>query len=74
MCLKRARIEDVIVNKDLRGTGVGKFLVQSGIRLAKELGCYKLSLDCRDAVIPFYTSLGFVKEVCASNMLVIRIP
>ncbi|CAG7731875.1 unnamed protein product [Allacma fusca] len=68
-CARRARIEDVVVNDKYRGKQLGKFLVIVLVLLAKSLGCYKISLDCRDTMIPFYESLGFSKEPQNGNFL-----
>jgi len=69
----RARIEDVVVDECVRGKGLGKVLVATAISLAKKLRCYKVSLDCRDQMIRFYESLGFIAIPGRANMLVIRL-
>lgn len=61
-----------MVDESMRGKGLGKVVVGTAVRLAQKLGCYKLSLDCRDQMIAFYESVGFVMEAGRSNMLVIR--
>ncbi len=43
------------------------------IQLAKRLGCYKVTLNCTDQLIKFYSALGFVPEPSNSNCLTIRI-
>jgi len=68
----RARLEDVVVAEESRGQRLGQLLVETVRLLARDLGCYKLSLDCKDQVIPFYNTLGFVAEPGRANMLVIR--
>jgi len=40
--------------------------------LAEELGCYKMSLDCKDKLIKFYESLGYVAIPGNSNSMTIR--
>ena len=55
-------IEDVAVKSEYRGNNIGSFLVQEGIKKAKELGCYKVILSCFDERINFYTKNGFFKE------------
>jgi len=42
------------------------------VLLAKQLDCYKLSLDCKDKMIPFYEGFGFTKEDGNGNFMVIR--
>jgi len=41
-------------------------------KLGQALGAYKISLDCKDQMVPFYESLGFKKEIGNSNCLSIR--
>jgi len=71
-CAKRGRIEDVVVDDQYRGKQLGKILLTTLVSLSKRLDCYKLSLDCRDQMIPFYETLGFVKEPNNGNFMVIR--
>lgn len=40
--------------------------------LALELGCYKMTLECKDKLIQFYTSLGYVLEPGNGNSMQIR--
>ncbi|XP_012275933.1 probable glucosamine 6-phosphate N-acetyltransferase isoform X2 [Orussus abietinus] len=72
-CALRGRVEDVVVNKEYRGKQLGKLVVTTLSKLAQHLNCYKLSLDCRDALIPFYESLGFKKEHSNANSLNMRL-
>ncbi|XP_075266107.1 glucosamine 6-phosphate N-acetyltransferase-like [Convolutriloba macropyga] len=55
---KRARIEDVVVDQSYRGKGLAKVLVKTAIEIAAYVGAYKLSLECTDDLIPFYTKCG----------------
>jgi hypothetical protein len=41
-------------------------------QLARHLNCYKVTLDCKDKMIPFYTRLGYALEPGNSNYLQIR--
>lgn len=68
----KGRIEDVIVSNQYRGKQLGKLLVATLIQLSKRVLCYKLSLDCKDQIIPFYKHLGFQLEEGNSNTMVIR--
>jgi GNAT superfamily N-acetyltransferase len=57
-----AVVEDVVVQPDRQGKGIGKQMMQFAIRRCKEIGCYKLSLSSnlkRDVAHRFYESLGF---------------
>ncbi|MEZ0345870.1 MAG: GNAT family N-acetyltransferase [Infirmifilum sp.] len=57
-----ALLEDVYVNEEDRGKGVGTLLVTKAIETARELGCYKIiatSRFGRDEVHKWYEKLGF---------------
>jgi len=68
----RGRLEDVVVNNTYRGKQLGKLIVLTVTLLAKKLGCYKMSLDCKDPLIVFYKSIGYKLEPGNSNSMVIR--
>lgn len=68
-CGLRGRLEDVVVNSTYRGQQLGKILVMAVTQLSRQLKCYKLSLDCKDKLIPFYESLGFVLEPGNGNQM-----
>lgn len=40
--------------------------------LAQEVGCYKMSLDCKDKLIKFYETLGYKLEPGNSNAMNMR--
>jgi GNAT superfamily N-acetyltransferase len=55
-------LEDVFVEKDCRGQGIGNALANAIIDEAKEQGCYKLLAQSRygrDNVHKMYAKLGF---------------
>ena len=52
-------IEDVVVRKGHEGRGVGGSLVRAALQKARELGCYKCILDCKEDLAGFYETLGF---------------
>lgn len=70
--LQRGRLEDVVVNNKYRGKHLGKLVINVILQLAIYLRCYKLSLDCKDNLIPFYESLGFKREPNNANYLNMR--
>ena len=56
---KVGHIEDVVVDKEARGTGLGQKIVQHCIDHARDAGCYKVILDCSNKNVPFYINCGF---------------
>jgi len=57
-----AVVEDVCVDEQLRGQGIGKAMMTLAMQVAREQGCYKLSLSsdlARGPAHAFYRSLGF---------------
>ena len=55
-------IEDVVVNKEFEGQGIGMKLVLSLLDVAKEKKCYKTILNCEDKLLPFYEKIGFKQK------------
>ena len=56
---KVGHIEDVVVNKEYQGKGIGEKIVKYILKYAEDQNCYKTILDCVDEVKPFYEKLGF---------------
>ena len=58
-------IEDVEVNKDTRGTGLGQKIVEHCIDYCRDAGCYKVILDCSNKNVSFYINCGmYLSENC----------
>ncbi len=55
---KVGHIEDVVVCKEARGSGLGQKIVQHCIDYARDAGCYKVILDCSNKNVPFYINCG----------------
>jgi ribosomal protein S18 acetylase RimI-like enzyme len=58
-------IEDVAVDPQCQGQGIGKTMMQHALRLCGEKGCYKLALSSnlkRERAHAFYESLGFERH------------
>jgi glucosamine-phosphate N-acetyltransferase len=55
-------IEDVVIAKELQGSGIGEKLINFVLEYAKKNDCYKTILDCSDDVKPFYEKIGFKKH------------
>lgn len=52
-------IEDVVIRKGYEGMGIASTLIKKAIEIAKESGCYRLTLDCKNKLVPFYEKFGF---------------
>lgn len=59
--IKTLYIDDLCVDENLRGKHIGKQLYQAALKLAKENGCYNLTLNvwsCNPSALRFYESMG----------------
>lgn len=61
-CSARGRIEDIVVDSKYRGKQLGKLILDVLTILSKKVGCYKVSLECKDKLVPFYSQFGYQKE------------
>ena len=52
-------IEDVVVDKDCRLSGIGKELIEACVDFCRYKGCYKAILDCSQDNVLFYEQCGF---------------
>jgi glucosamine-phosphate N-acetyltransferase len=52
-------IEDVAVHPQFQQHGIGAVLIRHILDECREARCYKVILDCVDAVVPFYEKFGF---------------
>lgn len=60
-----ARVEDVVVDQDQRGKGLGRALIEKLIERAKARGAYSLSLTSRtvrEVANKLYQKVGFEKK------------
>ena len=54
-----AHIEDFVVHNEHRRKGIGKELMQHAIDDCKKNKVYKVILDCKEDLIPFYEKFGY---------------
>ena len=59
---KVGHIEDIVVDSNSKGLGIGKKIVNYLTNLAKENNCYKVILNCNDHNIGFYQKCGYQKK------------
>ncbi|CAA94884.1 Glucosamine 6-phosphate N-acetyltransferase [Caenorhabditis elegans] len=55
----RGRVEDVVVDTEMRRQKLGAVLLKTLVSLGKSLGVYKISLECVPELLPFYSQFGF---------------
>mmetsp|Transcript_1365 Transcript_1365/g.3178 ORF Transcript_1365/g.3178 Transcript_1365/m.3178 type:complete len:347 (+) Transcript_1365:103-1143(+) len=67
---KLAHIENIFVDAQYRGKGLGKLIVQSIIEKAEDEGCYRLDLTCTKELVPYYNRLGFLREQVVLTIMV----
>ncbi len=63
--IKTFYIDDLCVDESLRGKHIGKELYEAAVRLAKELGCYNLTLNvwsCNPSAMKFYDAMGLLPQ------------
>lgn len=58
----RGRFEDMVVDVNYRGKRLSKLLLDVVVQLSKVLGCYKISLECKDHLKKHYEQFGFELE------------
>jgi glucosamine-phosphate N-acetyltransferase len=61
-------LEDVAVHRDFQKQGIGAALVRHVTAQAREMGCYKVVLNCFDNMAPFYEKLGFRRHDAGLRM------
>lgn len=71
--VKTLYIDDLCVDEKLRGRHIGKELYSAALTLAKENGCYNLTLNvwsCNPSALRFYESCGLVpQKICMEKIL-----
>lgn len=58
-------VEDVAVQPEYQGKGIGRSMLQYAIEESRRAGCYKMTLSAnlrREAAHKFYESLGFTRH------------
>ena len=63
--IKTMYIDDLCVDERMRGKHIGRALYEAACTLAKENGCYNLTLNvwsCNPSALRFYESMGLVPQ------------
>ena len=56
---KVGHIEDVVCDKNIRGKGLGRKMIDFATEYCLNQGCYKVILDCADHNVGFYKKCGY---------------
>ena len=71
--IKTLYIDDLCVDEKLRGKHIGKELYEAAVRLAKDNGCYNLTLNvwsCNQSAMRFYEAQGLLpQKICMEKIL-----
>ena len=71
--IKTLYIDDLCVDETLRGKHIGSELYEAAVKLAKEKGCYNVTLNvwsCNPSALKFYESLGMTpQKICMEKIL-----
>ncbi|MBO5934216.1 MAG: GNAT family N-acetyltransferase [Clostridia bacterium] len=71
--IKTLYIDDLCVDENLRGKHIGKELYEAAVRLAKDNGCYNLTLNvwsCNQSAMKFYEAQGLLpQKICMEKIL-----
>tara|TARA_B110001454_G_C12504638_1_gene344237 strand:- start:126 stop:548 length:423 start_codon:yes stop_codon:yes gene_type:complete len=67
-CSNVGHIEDIVVDKNTRGKGLGKKIIKFLTEECKKYNCYKVILDCSNNHINFYNKCNYqVKGNCMAK-------
>ncbi len=70
--IKTLYIDDLCVDKNLRGKHIGKELYEAAVKLATESGCYNLTLNvwsCNSSAIKFYEAQGLKPQKIGMELI-----
>ena len=70
--IKTLYIDDLCVDEKLRGKHIGKKLYEAAVQLAKENGCYNLTLNvwsCNPSALRFYESCGLIPQKIGMELI-----
>ena len=71
--IKTLYIDDLCVDENFRGRRIGKALYDAAVKLAKESGCYNLTLNvwsCNPSALKFYESQGLVPQKITMELMI----
>lgn len=60
-CKKVGHVEDVVVSPNYRGQGIATSILNI-LKKEADKSCYKMILDCKEELVPFYKKSGLVQN------------
>ncbi len=70
--IKTLYIDDLCVDESLRGRHIGQELYEAATRLARESGCYNLTLNvwsCNRSALRFYEAQGLIPQKVGMELI-----
>lgn len=70
--IKTLYIDDLCVDQNMRGKHIGKELFDAAVNLAKENGCYNVTLNvwsCNPTAIKFYEAQGLLPQKTCMELI-----
>lgn len=70
--VKTLYIDDLCVDQTMRGRHIGKALYEAAVKLARESGCYNLTLNvwsCNPSALAFYEAQGLVPQKIGMELI-----
>lgn len=59
---RRGSFQKVVVNKNLRGKGIGEKLVKEAVKKLEKLDCIDIRFNVNEELVSFYEKCGFKKD------------
>lgn len=56
---KMGHVEDIVSHEDYRYQGIGREVIDALFQIAKNEGCYKVALQCKEHNVSFYEKCGY---------------
>ena len=67
---KNGHIEDIVSHSLFQKKGIGKAVVDALLSIAKDNGCYKVVLQCKEHNINFYKKCGYEVSGVAMQLVI----
>ena len=71
--IKTLYIDDLCVDENLRGQHIGKELYTAAVKLARDSGCYNITLNvwsCNPSAMRFYEAMGLTPQKTCMELII----